>query len=491
MIAKDDITEIQSYLTDASGYQGNIRKIYLPENTQELKQLIKTLYQSRIPSTASGAGTGLTGGRTANEGVLISLEMLDKILAIDYQKKYIRVQSGVLLAKLQSELKSGNHFLPPNPTENISSIGGNISTNASGSRTFKYGSYRNHVLQLNIILPDGNELILNRNENLSIDKSIIFTSIDGTKYSLEIDDIGMPNVKHNAGYFLKNEMDAIDLFIGSEGTLGIIAEAVLSIKEMPEQILGLNIFFANESKMIEFINTMRRISRINNQIDYREMADTSARLIEMYDNNSLELISKKYPNIPHNAIGCVWVEQEYLKTNEEIILNNWLEIIKSFNDNQDVWVAVNDSEHQRFADFRHTLPLSVNELVIRAGFHKAGTDTAVPEDKFSEFYFFIKQLLVKSGIQFAIWGHAGDSHIHANLLPKSKIEFDKSNDLINLIIDKTIFLGGTVSAEHGIGKLKKKYLSKMLSQDKIDVMKKIKDTLDPDYLLGRGNIFDK
>jgi D-lactate dehydrogenase (cytochrome) len=286
-------------------------------------------------------------------------------------------------------------------------------------------------------------------------------------------------------------MDAIDLFIGSEGTLGIIAEAVLSIKEMPEQILGLNIFFADESKMIEFINTMRRISRINNQIDYREMADTSARLIEMYDNNSLELISKKYPNIPHNAIGCVWVEQEYLKTNEEIILNNWLEIIKSFNDNQDVWVAVNDSEHQRFADFRHTLPLSVNELVIRAGFHKAGTDTAVPEDKFSEFYFFIKQLLVKSGIQFAIWGHAGDSHIHANLLPKSKIEFDKSNDLINLIIDKTIFLGGTVSAEHGIGKLKKKYLSKMLSQDKIDVMKKIKDTLDPDYLLGRGNIFDK
>ncbi len=491
MIVKDKPDIMQNYLTDASNYRGSAEKVYIPNSLNELKAIVSELFQSKIPFTVSGAGTGLTGGRVPNEGVIVSTEHLNKILFIDYSKRLARVQPGLLLIELENELNANGFFFPPNPTEKNSSIGGNIAVNASGSRTFKYGAYRKFVKELKIILANGDELVLTDRDKTIHNNMLVVTSQEGNIYKIPVKPVKLPATKNSAGYYLTEVLNACDLFVASEGTLGIVVEAVLEFREMPENLAGLMVFFDNVDNMLKYVEKVRQLSINNNKNEYHSVSGISARLIELFDENALKLIRRKYPQIPELAKACIWTEQEYVATNEETVLNNWYEIIGEFTQLSDfTWVSLNDSEHNRFRDFRHTLPSTVVDLVARNGYEKLGTDTAVPVDKLNEFYTYIVDKYSKSDINYAIWGHIGNAHIHANLLPKSKIEFENSQKLFKLILEKAIELGGTISAEHGIGKLKKKYMSLMFDEEDIEAMKNVKRILDPFNLLGRGNLFD-
>jgi len=494
MLIKTNKAEFESYLTDASNYRSGAEKLYIPENKDELQELIKELYKENIPFTISGARTGLTGSACPDDGVIISLEKLNEIIlcndknkSIDKDSKIVSVGAGVIHKDLDNYLHELDLFFPPNPTEANSMIGGNLGTNASGSRTFKYGATRNYVKSLKLFLSNGDEVQIKRNQILENNGKLNFSSIDNKFYSLDIEDIGMPNIKHAAGYFIKKDMDLIDLFIGMEGSLGVIYETELEVFTSPQCLLGLIVFFDNNLDMIDFVEDIRDLSLKNNTMNSK--GDISARLIEYFDNYSLDLLRNKYPQIDNRVLAAIWVEQEYIPIDEDNLLEKWIDKINKYSNLKDeTWTAMNDKEHKKFAEFRHTLPVQVYEH-LSVDNEKIGTDTAVPVSEFRNYYFALYENLELLGLPYLIFGHIGNSHLHANIFYNNEIEFKKAKDFYMDLIKNTIELGGTVSAEHGIGKLKKVYLLEMFG-DKIEIMKKIKKVLDPKNLLGKGNLFD-
>ena len=491
MIIKTDIDTLETYLSDASNLKGVSNQVIIPENKDELKQIIIQLFNSDKSFVISGAGTGLTGGKVPNNDVILSIEKLNEILEINGDKKFVRAQAGVTLLQLEEELNKHNLFLPPNPTEKNSSLGGNVANNSSGSRSFKYGSIRNFVRELSVILPNGKELKLKRGKNFANKNNMTLLTCENSKINIDFAEIIPPDTKHAGGYFLRSNMDVIDIFIGSEGTLGVIDEITLSVNDKPDKVLGLLIFFDSEKKLLDFTDSIRQKSIINNNRSIQKNNGIAARLIEFFDENSLELLREKYPQIPQDSKGAIWIEQEYIENNENEMLEKWFEVISIFSALADsTWVATNDNQHKNFRDFRHQLPLQVNEIIVRNRMRKIGTDTAVPTKNFRVYYYYVKEMLIETQLDYVIFGHIGNCHLHANLFPKNELEMNKALEFYQLIMQKAIKLGGTISAEHGIGKIKKKYLQEMIGEKGIESMKKIKNALDPKNLLGRGNLFD-
>lgn len=488
MILKTNQDEIQNYLTDASNFKGNCQAVYIPESENELSELVKLLYDSNINFTISGAGTGLTGGRVPLSGVVISTEKLNKIIETNTNEEYAIVQAGVYLSDFLNEIKSIGYFYPPDPTEKNCFIGGTIANNASGAKTFKYGATRNFVLELNIILPDGDTLHLKRGNNFANKQYVKIKTDLCNEIHFEIPEINFPLTKNAAGYFLQPNMDLIDLFIGSEGTLGVITSAKLKILPLPKKIISAVCFFENEIDAIKFIDDARNISYHSRRSKSANNIDALA--LEFFDNRSLKFLQQDFSKIPSNKNGAVWFEQETNSSNEDNLIEQWLDLITKHNCLDDsIWFATNEKERKEIEEFRHAISWKVNEYITKNNFRKLGTDVAVPDNKMICFYNFLIETMKNSRLNYVMYGHFGNSHFHLNILPRNESEFLEGKKIYKTISDKAIQLKGTISAEHGIGKIKREYLIDMFGIDIIKQMKRIKQKFDPKNLLNKGNIF--
>lgn len=487
MIIKSDYHSIQAYLTDASNFTGNAEIVYFPETIEELKEIIIDSYRQGITVTLSNARTGLTGSAVPLEGRLISFEKLNKIISINRESKTAILEPGVIIEELQNVLSENGFFYPPNPTEQNSSIGGNVATNASGAKTFKYGATRNFIKSLKILLIDGDEIEIKRGDVIEKGGKIKLKTKSNKEIIIPIKNIKMPNIKHAAGFFIREGMDAIDLFIGSEGTLGLFTQIELEVKEIPQAVMGGLIFFDNTDKMIDFVDFVRdkSLNPKNTNVDIQ------VRLLEFFDDKSLKLLKTKFREIPNNSVGAIWFEQEYYYPHEEGLMSLWYELIQKYTSFADLsWFALDKNSHKKLTEFRHELPLMVFELISKSNSLKIGTDTAVPKEHLKFYYNFMKEELNKTKLEYYIWGHIGNTHLHANLLSKGEEELIEAKKIYQVIIDKALELNGTVSAEHGIGKLKKKYLRQMFGDEIIEYKKQIKYLFDEFNLLNRHNLFD-
>ncbi len=487
MIIKTNPDEIQNYLTDASNFKGNCDAVYFPTTAEEISEILVNANKNKTPVTIAGNRTGLAGASVPQGGIVISTEKLNKIIEINKKELYAVLEPGVVLADFQNELKEKNLLYPPDPTEKNCYIGGTIATNASGEKTFKYGPTRNFVQQLEIILADGEILNLSREGIIANGYKITLKSQSGKEYSFVIPDFKMPDIKNASGYFCKKNMDAIDLFIGSEGTLGLITKIKIKLVPYPDDILSSVIFFNDEMNAISFIKKAReisydtRITKDSNSID--------ALALEFFDENSLKFLKEDNSRIPPDTKAAVWFEQE-LNSNEELLLEKWISLINEFEaDEESAWFAFSDSDKKNIAQFRHSLPEKVNEYISKRNLRKLGTDVAVPHDKFERLYFYSKNEVEKENIRYVAFGHFGNSHVHLNMLPKNQKEYEIGKLIYKEICSKAIELGGTVSAEHGIGKIKTDYLLEMYGEENLKKMYSVKKTLDPNLILGRGNIF--
>ena len=485
MIIKTKKSEFESYLKDAANIEGNCEKVYFVENEDEISEIVKECNLSNTKVTVSAARTGLTGGCIPHEGILISTEKLNKIISIEESSMNAVVQSGVTLYEFQKEIVKHNLFYPPDPTEVNCTIGGTVATNASGARSFKYGATREFVESLKIILPNGEKIIIKRGQYFlqNYEADIYFN--DGVKLSFRAPSYEMPKVKHAAGYFSKPNMDLIDVFIGSEGTLGIITEIGLKLIELPKNVLSMIIFFEKEENIFNFVEELR-----NKTVTEGDILDLHE--IEFFDKNALCLLKEDYPNILNNAAGAVWIEQAFNDEDEENLLNEIDSIIAKHKGNEEnLWFAINDKERAELKNFRHQIPLKVNDIISSRGLIKVGTDTSVPNERFLEYYSFVSNLIIENKIEYVVYGHIGNSHLHFNMLPKTKEELDLCWQLYAIICKKAVGVGGTISAEHGIGKLKTKYLLEMFGEESIKEMAKTKKQLDPNLILNIGNVIDE
>ena len=189
--------------------------------------------------------------------------------------------------------------------------------------------------------------------------------------------------------------------------------------------------------------------------------------------------------------GAIFFEQETNAGNEDALFVQWNDLLGRHGaDMERSWFTTNEQDREKMREFRHALPVSVNERIARHGQKKVGTDMAVPDANFPSFLRYYKETLDASGLDYVIFGHIGDCHLHANMLPRDEVEAEKARHIYGRCVAQAIMLGGTVSAEHGIGKLKKKYLSAMMGERYLNEMADLKRAFDPNGILGRGNMFD-
>ncbi|ABL64867.1 FAD-binding oxidoreductase [Chlorobium phaeobacteroides] len=484
MIFKNDPASIQSFLEDTSNIRtGATPGVYFPENAADIAGLLKEAAHLQRRYTIAGNGTGTTGGRIPDGSYVISMQNLrsiGEIRELTPTEALITVEAGALLEDIQKKTQHTGWLYPPDPTETLCFIGSTIANNSSGSRSFKYGPTRNHIRRILAVLPEGDILNLTRGEIVADRNGMFHLDLPvAGQVTFSRPDYPMPATsKHNAGYYSREGMDLVDLFIGSEGTLGVIIEADLILIREPEKFFSCMIFFQDIDDLFRFVAAIKQPEAI-----------VSPRVVELFDENSLLFLQKQYPNIPHDVKGAIFIEQETTRNDEDHHLEAWLELMERHRALSDAsWVALDRKAQQELTAFRHALPILVNEWLSKQQESKISTDMAVPDSVFRELFDFYTETCRKNGFAYIIFGHIGNAHVHLNILPRNRDEFMHAKKLYLDFVDKVLKLGGTLSAEHGIGKLKAEYLVRMYGEKGIQEMATIKKSLDPFLVLNIGNL---
>jgi D-lactate dehydrogenase (cytochrome) len=288
----------------------------------------------------------------------------------------------------------------------------------------------------------------------------------------------MPATRKNAtGYFVAPGMDAIDLFIGNEGTLGVICEVEVRLLRKPAGLLSGVVFFTDEADVLALVAEAR------GRVD--------ARALEFFDRESLKFLREKYPSVPANAVAAIFFEQETNEANEEAVLNEWTALLDRHHAIADSWFATNEQDQAKLREFRHQLPVLMNEWFARYRQRKVSTDMAVPDEAFAGLFSLYKETLQPSGLRYTIFGHIGDNHVHVNILPRDEAEGARAREIYVQFLKYAAAVGGTLSAEHGVGKLKREYLRLFYTDEQLREMVAVKKAFDPNGILGRGNIFSE
>jgi len=497
MLTKSQPDEIQSFLEDSSHVRGGFaERVVFPETAEEVAEVLAKATKDRTPVTVSGAGTGTVAGRVPFGGIVLATDRLNRIKEIvhndhgGHDRSHAVAEAGVILSDLQRAVESEGLMYPPDPTERSCFLGGNVATNASGARTFKYGPTRNYVERLKIALANGEVIDLRRGE-LHADRNgrIAIPLPSGATIEAQLPTYRMPQVRKNAsGYYVAPGMDVIDLFIGSEGTLGVIVEVEAKLLAKPEGLLSGVAFFQAEEDLLAFVREAREASLANQG----PISKLDARALEYFDYESLRFLRQKYERISEKAIGAIFFEQETTSANEDSLTGDWLALLETNHALiDDSWFATNEHDQAKLREFRHALPVLMNEWFARHDQRKVSTDMAVPDDAFAGMLRFYQDNLRDGDLRYTIFGHIGDNHVHVNILPRDDAEAAKAWEIYRRFIHRAVELGGTISAEHGIGKLKREYLREMYGDQHLREMAAVKRAFDPSGILGRGNMFDE
>ena len=474
--------EIQPYLSDASQFSGEAEGVFLPDTEKEIVDFLKEAHHQKTPVTVSGGRTGLTGAAVPCGGWVLSTERLGKILEVhrDPKKKnaWARLEPALRLKEIQVALEPEGLFYPPDPTGPKAFLGGTLATNASGPNSFKYGTTRSHVRRIRVVLAGGEILDLERGKIRANARGRLEIPLSSGKLRMTLPHYPLPGIKHAGGYFVKPEMDAVDLFIGSEGTLGVITQITVALLPTPETVLVFMVFFRKEEDSWRSVESVRRSPSV------------SPRALEYFDGGSLEFLRPRFPSIPPEARACLLIEQESDSQKEKKLLEAWHTLFEKGGALGEIWEGHTVEKQEEFRNFRSALPLAVKDFLAEHHQVKIGTDTAVPHERFEELMLFHRGQVEAGGFQSVTFGHIGESHVHLNLLPRNEEESHQGRALYPELIRQALSLGGTFSAEHGVGKLKRRYLAELFGKEAVQEMIALKRVFDPHLILGQGNVFE-
>ncbi len=454
---------LQGFLTDASNVPGRADGLVRPRDTAEVAEVVAHCRARGVPLLASAGRTSTTAGAVPDGGWVLSMTGLDRVLAIDDDRA--TAEAGVLLGALQSRIEARGRFYPPDPTSRHEcTLGASIACNASGARSFKYGATRGWVEALTVVLGTGEVLRARRGDPIPADWPVPAWS--------------EPALKTAAGY--APPRDLVDLFVGSEGTLGIVTEATVRTIPLPAEVVGLLAFFPDRAAAVRFVVRARAAQRAD--------ADglLSPRCLEYYDGNCLRRAASR-TEVPTGAGAALFCEQEVGPEGVDAHLAAWIEALSDEGALvDDTILAVDAPSRDRLLALRHAIPAGINEDVVRNGMPKVGTDLAVPDAALDE----MMSAYEASPLPHALFGHIGDNHLHLNLLPRTPGELAQAKAFYDDLARRAVALGGTISAEHGVGKLKRRHLAWMVGDEVLGQFRALKQKLDPSGILGRGNVFD-
>jgi glycolate oxidase len=432
-----DETEDLLYLADT---------VVKPQTVEQVAALAKLCHENHIPLTTRGAGTGLSGGALpVKGGVLLSMEKFNKILQIDERNLQATVEPGVINYIFQEEVKKLGLFYPPDPASwGSCSLGGNIAHSSGGPKAVKYGTTRDYVLNLQVVLPNG---------------EVIWTGANTLKYS--------------TGYNLTH------LMVGSEGTLGIVTKIVFKLIPLPKHDLLMLVPFQNAEDACTAVGQVFR-------------AGITPSAMEFMERDAIDW-SIKYAGEVNFEIKPEWqalLLVEVDGNNMEVLMQD-CEVIGSIMEHHHCdEILFADSAEQKSALWK--IRRKVGEAVKSNSVYKE-EDTVVPRAELPRLLKGVKEIGKKYGFSSVCYGHAGDGNLHVNIIKGDLTDETWNNDLpkgITEIFELCKKLGGTISGEHGIGLVQKDYLPIVFSPYHLELMKNIKKVFDPNYILNPGKIFD-
>ena len=484
-----DLDVVQSFLSDAAHVPGGRADgVVFPETVEEIAAVVARAAHV-LPI---GAQSSLTGGATPRGDLVLSTRRMTYIGEPDGES--IRVGAGVPLAELHRFLAARNLYYPPAPTYDGAFVGGTIATNAAGPATFRYGVTRDWVQEITVVLADGSILDIRRGTVRASDDGVfeIETAHRGdivVRMPTYIVPTHLP--KLSAGYFTAPHVDLIDLFIGSEGTLGVIARATLRIKRRPLRLVALTTC-ESEAQAIGLS---------------AQLADSPLEVaaIEYIDANSLQLLDEATfarvglgrPAPPATMI-LVQIETE---AGLDAALAQFESIVERNRLATDPVVALPDEERTaaRLFELREAVPAAVNARVgaakarVNAAIQKTAGDFIVPAASIDRALALYRDAFERRGLEYAIWGHISDGNLHPNLLPRSLEDVEQGRDALQEMARGVMALGGAPIAEHGVGRnpLKQMFLRELYGDAGIEQMRDVKRALDPDDKFSAGVLFEQ
>jgi D-lactate dehydrogenase (cytochrome) len=485
---------VARYLEDAAHYPGGVAfAVARPRSVNEVVWVIRRA-RTVLPV---GAQSSLTGGATPAGDVVLSSERLDRL---ELGEESVTAGAGVTLHRLQEALAPHDRWFPPVPTFLGATVGGAVSTNAAGAATFKYGSVRRWVRGLTVVLSNGDVLRLTRGEvTAGPDGTFAIATSDGERH-VRVPSIHMPDVaKCSAGYFAAPGMDLIDLFIGAEGTLGMIVAADLAIAKRPGGVCWMLIALQSEADGIALAG------------DFRDQRTLDVAAIEHIDRRSIDVLREDGVDrrleitIARDTEVLLLVQLE-LGGNEtaegfaDRSLQFLAKLLAKYGvlESAEIVLPADRRRAAAFVELRESVPAGVNRRVARA--HAADTrvsktaaDMIVPFERFAEMMRECRARCGKHQLDLAVWGHISDGNVHPNVIPRDYKDVEEGRAVILELAARVIAMGGSPLAEHGVGRnpTKQQLLRMMYGESGIRQMREVKLGLDPDWKLAPGLLFER
>jgi D-lactate dehydrogenase len=415
--------------------------VVFAQSHEQVSQLVNVCNQEEIPITARGRGTGTTGATVPlRNGIVLSLERMNSIIEVSAGNRYMVVQPGVINKQIQDIAGQEGFFWPPDPSSAaFCTVGGNLAYNSAGPRAIKYGTPRENTLGLQAVTGSGKTI-----------RTGVFTT------------------KGVVGY------DLTRLLIGSEGTLGIITEAILKLTPLPESKRTLRAVYSGISA------ASRAVSQIMAQ-------PTIPCALEFMDANALEIIRKHSSvELPANAAALLLIEVDGNRENIDQATKQ-IEAAAATEQLLEIRAAHSDDESAELWKTRKALAPALREIAPG----KINEDVVVPVTRLPELIEGLEQLSIRFQLTIVNFGHAGNGNIHTNILydPQNEAENRRAEECLEAIFDLVIELQGTLSGEHGVGLVKRDYIGREIEPDAMDLMRAIKKQFDPRGILNPGKMF--
>jgi D-lactate dehydrogenase (cytochrome) len=482
---------VRSFLSDAAHMPGGEASgVVFPRTTGEL-----AAYLLAAPHVlAIGAQSSLTGGATPRGDLVLSTR---EFTDISLEGEFVHVGAGVTLHALQAWLSVRGLWYPPAPTFDGAFVGGTIATNAAGAATFKYGTTRQWVEGLEVVLADGTVHRISRGDVIARGFTFEVPSAHGI-LSVPVPRYSMPRVpKLSAGYWAHEQMDLVDLFVGSEGTLGVITAATLRVRPRPRQMVAL-ITCVSDSQALRITSSLRTQA----QDTWRGHGVLDVAAIEYMDGRSLGFVSDAVLTAagvsrpPRD--GSLLLVQLEVDTDEGPSVEALATLIEQESVTQEPAVALPGdlSAAGRMFALREAVPSGVNAAVAAhkaryPNVHKLAGDFIVPYDQLPASIAHYRAAFESRGLDYAIWGHISDGNLHPNVIPHAPADLNAGTEALLELSRRVIAAGGSPMAEHGVGRsaLKQRMLRDLYGDAGLDEMRAVKRALDPTFKLARGVLF--